>query len=146
VIIDTSALIAIVRQEADGPAFARLIADAFVARLSAASLLELSIVVDGFRDPAMSGVLDAVLASSAVVIEPFTERQAALARDAYRRFGKGSGHPARLNMGDCFSYALAHDLGEPLLFKGDDFRLTDIEFVTTPIRQQRLSDSVASYR
>jgi ribonuclease VapC len=146
VIIDSSALIAIVRQEADGPTFARLIADASVARLSAASLLELSIVVDGFRDPAMSGVLDAVLVSSAIVIEPFTERQAALARDAYRRFGKGSGHPARLNMGDCFSYALAHDLGEPLLFKGDDFRLTDIEFVTTPIRQQRLSEIVASYR
>lgn len=144
-IIDSSAVIAIVRQEPDGPAFARVIAGASVARLSAASLLELSIVIDGFRDATMSGVLDAVLSSSAIIIEPFSGRQAGIAREAYRRFGKGSGHPARLNMGDCFSYALSRDLDEPLLFKGDDFKLTDIELVTTPLRQLRLSEIVATY-
>lgn len=80
-----------------------------------------------------------------ITIEPLTERQARIARDAYQRFGRGSGHPARLNMGDCFSYALARDLGEPLLFQGEDFLQTDIELVTTPIREQRLSEIVASY-
>ena len=64
---------------------------------------------------------------------------------AYQRFGKGSGHPARLNMGDCFAYALARDLDEPLLFKGDDFKLTDIEVVIEPIKERRLSEIVAGY-
>lgn len=144
-IVDSSAVIAIVRQEQDGPAFAGVIASASVARVSAANLLELSIVIDGFRDATISGLLDAVLSSSAIIIEPFTERQVGIAREAYRRFGKGTGHPARLNMGDCFAYALARDLGEPLLFKGDDFTLTDIELVTTPLREQRLSEIVATY-
>ena len=144
-IVDSSAVIAIVRQEQDGPVFARVIASASVARVSAANLLELSIVIDGFRDATISGLLDAMLSSSAIIIEPFTERQAGIAREAYRRFGKGTGHPARLNMGDCFAYALARDLGEPLLFKGDDFTLTDIELVTTPLREPRLSEIVATY-
>lgn len=144
-IVDSSALIAIISQEPDAAVFARLIAGARGARLSAASLVEVSIVVDGFRDPVMSGVLDAVLASSAIVVEPLTERQATIARDAYRRFGKGSGHPARLNMGDCFAYALARDIGEPLLFKGEDFTLTDIELVVQPMEGRRLSEIVAAY-
>lgn len=144
-IVDPSVIVAMVRGESDAPVFARLIAAASVARLSAASLVEVSIVVDRFGDPTMSGVLDAVLGSSEIVVVPFTERQAAIARDAYRRFGKGSGHPARLNMGDTFSYALARDLGEPLLFKGGDFALTDIEIVATPLGGRRLSEVVASY-
>lgn len=144
-IVDTSALVAIIRLEPDGQAYERLIASAPALRLSAASLLELSVVIDGFRDPAMSGALDAILATSGVVIAPFTAQQAAIARDAYRRFGKRSGHPARLNMGDCFAYALARDLGEPLLFKGGDFALTDIEIVATPLGQRRLSEVVAAY-
>jgi ribonuclease VapC len=61
-----------------------------------------------------------------IVIEPVTEEQAHIARQAYRDYGRGSGHPARLNFGDCFAYALARATGEPLLFKGDDFRHTDI--------------------
>ncbi len=144
-IVDTSALVAIVRQEPDAQVYADLIAGAPVVRLSAASLLEVSVVVDGSRNATLSGVLDAMLAAPSIVIEPFTERQAMIAREAYRRFGKGSGHPARLNMGDCFAYALARDLGEPLLFKGDDFGLTDIELVTTPLKHKRLSEVVASY-
>lgn len=145
-IVDTSAIIAIVRLEPDGPVFEHLIATAPSARMSAATLVEIAIVIDRLRDPQASGVFDAVLSTMAIAIEPFTERQAAIARETYQRFGKGSGHPARLNMGDCFSYALARDVEEPLLFKGDDFRLTDIELVTTPIRHQRLSEVVASYR
>lgn len=145
-IIDTSAVVAIVRMEADGPVYERLISSAQAARMSAATLVEVAIVVDRLRDPQASGALDAVISTMGITIEPLTARQATLARDAYQRFGKGSGHPARLNMGDCFSYALARDLGEPLLFKGMDFELTDIELVTTPIRQQRLSEIVASYR
>jgi ribonuclease VapC len=144
-IIDTSAVVAIVRLEPDGHVYEELIATAVAPRMSAATFVEFAIVIDRLMDPRASGALDAVISTMAITVEPLTERQARLARDAYQRFGKGSGHPARLNMGDCFSYALAKDLGEPLLFKGDDFRLTDIEIVTTPIRHRRLSEVVASY-
>ena len=93
----------------------------------------------------MSGALDAVLASTRISVVPFTPAQARIARDAYQQFGRGSGHPAQLNMGDCFSYALARDLGEPLLFKGRDFALTDIEFVVEPVKRNRLSEVLAAY-
>lgn len=145
-IIDSSVIVAILRLEPDGPVYEHLIATAPAARMSAATLVEVAIVIDRMRDARTSGALDAALATMSLIIEPLTERQARIARDAYQRFGRGSGHPARLNMGDCFSYALARDLAEPLLFKGDDFGLTDIELVTTPIHQQRLSEIVASYR
>lgn len=88
-------------------------------------------MVDGSRNATLSGVLDAMLAAPSIAIEPFTGRPA-IACEAYRRFGEGSGHPGGLNLGDCFTYALAHDLGEPRLFMGDDFRLTDIELVSPP--------------
>lgn len=145
-IVDTSAVVAIVRDEPEAAIFKQLIADAPIVRISAATYVEAGVVVDRARDPRLSTALDVLLDSGGIIVESSTPRQAALARDAYQRFGRGSGHPARLNMGDCFSYALARDLGEPLLFKGDDFGLTDIELVTTPIRQQRLSEIVASYR
>lgn len=145
-IVDTSAVVAIVRDEPEAAIFKQLIADAPIVRMSAATYVEAGVVVDRARDPRLSTALDVLLDSGGIIVESSTPRQAALARDAYQRFGRGSGHPARLNMGDCFSYALARDLGEPLLFKGDDFGLTDIELVTTPIRQQRLSEIVASYR
>jgi ribonuclease VapC len=145
VIVDPSALVAIVLREPEAAAVARLIAAAPVVRISAASYVELGIVVDRRRDPAITGSLDALLDDLRIQIEPVTERQARIARTASQRYGKGSGHPARLNLGDCFSYALARDLGEPLLFKGDDFAQTDIELVTTPYRQRRLSEVVASY-
>ena len=81
------------------------------------------------RDPITSRRFDELVHEAQIVIEPVTEAQARIAREAYRDFGKGSGHRAKLNFGDCFAYALAKDTGEPLLFKGDDFAQTDIKSV-----------------
>ncbi|HJU18286.1 MAG TPA: type II toxin-antitoxin system VapC family toxin [Stellaceae bacterium] len=125
-IIDSSALIAILRDEAEAAAFARTIAAAPDRRISAASFVEAAIVIDGSRDPVASRRFDDLLREAQILIEPVSEAQARIAREAYRDFGRGSGHPARLNFGDCFAYALAKATGEPLLFKGDDFRHTDI--------------------
>ena len=144
-IVDTSALVAMIRAEADAERYSDVIRRSDVARLSAANYVELAVVIDGPRDPIASGALDDVLDAYHIHIEPLTVAQAQIARVAYQRFGKGSGHPARLNMGDCFAYALARDLGEPLLFKGDDFTLTDIELIIEPIKHRRLSEIVASY-
>ena len=144
-IIDTSAIVAILRGEQRAEAYAAVIESAPFARISAASYVELGVVIDGLDEPVLSGSLDSFLATMAVVVEPLTESQARIARAAYQRFGKRSGHPARLNMGDCFAYALARDLGEPLLFKGDDFKLTDIEIVIEPTLHKRLSEIVAGY-
>jgi len=88
--------------------------------------VESAIVIDGSRDPVASGRFDDVVKEAKLVVEPVTEAQARIAREAYRDFGRGSGHPARLNFGDCFSYALARATGEPLLFKGAGFAHTDI--------------------
>lgn len=144
-IIDTSAIVAVLRGEHGAKAYAAMIESAPIARISAATYVELGVVIDGLRDPVMSGSLDPFLVSMVVVVESLTVSQARIARAAYQRFGKGSGHPARLNVGDCFSYALARDLDEPLLFKGDDFKLTDIEVVIEPIKERRLSEIVAGY-
>ena len=144
-IVDTSVIVAILRGEPEARAFEQVLARAPIARISAATYLELSVVVDGARDPVQSSALDAVLGAARVRVEPFTESQARIARAAYQRFGKGSGHPARLNMGDCFAYALARELSEPLLFKGADFAQTDIEIVIEPIKERRLSAVVAGY-
>ncbi len=144
-IVDTSVIVAMFRKEPEALAFARLIDAAPVARISAATYVELAVVIDGSRDPVASSALDPFLEDSRFLIEPVTETQARIARTAYQRFGKGSGHPARLNLGDCFAYALARDLGEPLLFKGEDFKLTDIELVIEPIKHKRLSEVVANY-
>jgi ribonuclease VapC len=145
VIIDTSVIVALMRQEPESSTYARLLETAPIRRISAGTYVELAVVIDGAHDPASSGALDPFLVDSHIRIEPVTEAQAWIARTAYQRFGKGSGQPARLNSGDCFAYALARDLGEPLLFKGDDFKLTDIEIVTEPIRRKRLSEVVAAY-
>jgi len=127
VIVDTSAIVAILRGEEDADRFADALADATVPkRLSPASYLELGIVVDRTRDPIISRRLDTLIGSAGISIEAVTPEQAMIARQAYRDFGKGSGHPAGLNFGDCFAYALAKDKGEPLLFKGRDFSATDI--------------------
>ena len=144
-IVDTSAIVAVLREEPSAEVYARLIATAPDARISAGTYVELGIVIDGARNPVMSGTVDRFLEESRIVIEPLTASQARIARTAYQHFGKGSGHQARLNMGDCFAYALARDLGEPLLFKGVDFALTDIELVIEPIKHRRLSEIVASY-
>jgi len=125
-IVDTSALIAILRDERDAMAFAKAIADAPMRRISAASYVETAAVIDASRDPIASRQFDDLLREARLVIEPVTEAQARIAREAYRDFGRGSGHPANLNFGDCFAYALAKARNEPLLFKGDDFAHTDI--------------------
>jgi len=125
-IVDTSALIAILRDEAGAMAYARAIAAAPVRRISAANYVEAAAVIDASRDPIASRRFDDLLREARVVIEPVTEAQARIAREAYRDFGRGSGHPAALNFGDCFAYALARAINEPLLFKGDDFSHTDI--------------------
>lgn len=125
-IIDTSALIAILRDEPEAAACARAIEAAPRRHISAANFLEAAIVIDGSRDPVASRRFDDLLREAQLVVEPVTEAQARIAREAYRDFGRGSGHPARLNFGDCFAYALARLTGEPLLFKGDDFGHTDI--------------------
>jgi ribonuclease VapC len=126
-IVDTSALIAVLRGEPDAPRFAgALAARAEAKRLSAANYLEAAIVIDGSRDPIASRRLDEVIARANIGIETVTPEHAQIARAAYRDFGRGSGHPAALNFGDCFAYALAKATGEPLLFKGSDFAQTDV--------------------
>jgi len=125
-IIDTSAIVAILRQEPEARRFAEAIEAAPVRRISATTYVEIGAVIDGARDPVASRLVDELLAKAGIIIEPVTAAQARIAREAYRDFGKGSGHAAGLNFGDCFAYALAKATGEPLLFKGDDFSHTDM--------------------
>lgn len=126
-IVDSSAIVAILAQEPEARDFAEAIASAPVRRLSAASYLETAIVVDGRRSRLATERLDNFIARAGIEIAPVTASQARLARAAYRDYGKGSKHPAKLNFGDCFAYALAKETGEPLLFKGTDFGKTDVE-------------------
>ena len=125
-IIDTSAVIAILRAEPDAADFAEAIEAATSRRMSAANFLEAAVVIDSAREPVVSRRFDELCAAAEIQIEPVTEVQARTAREAYRDFGKDSGHPAALNFGDCFAYALAKDVSEPLLFKGNDFIHTDL--------------------
>src|SRR6476619_4618572 len=125
-IVDTSAIIAILRDEPEAVLCARAIADATDRRVSAVNYVESAVVIDANRDPIATRRFDQFITEAKLCIEPFTEIQAKIAREAYRDFGKGSGHPARLNFGDCFAYALAKATNEPLLFKGDDFIHTDV--------------------
>ena len=125
-IIDSSAIIAILRNEPEAISCARAIADATTRRVSAVNYVESAIVIDASRDPIATRRFDDFISEADIFIEPVTQRQAQIAREAYRDFGKASGHPAKLNFGDCFAYALARATGEPLLFKGRDFMHTDI--------------------
>lgn len=125
-IVDSSALLAILRGEPEAEAFRRILEQADVLRISTGNLLETAIVTDANGDPVLSRRLDQIIDSVGIVIEPVTEEQARIGRAAYRDFGRGSGHPARLNFGDCFAYALSRVTGEPLLFKGSDFAQTDL--------------------
>jgi len=125
-IVDTSAVIAILRTEPEAAAFVEAIEAADAVRISAASYVEMGAVVDSLRNPSESRRFDEFLREAEVQLEPVSSEQAYLARAAYRDFGKGSSHPARLNYGDCFAYALAKARREPLLYKGGDFALTDI--------------------
>ncbi len=126
-IVDTSAVLAILRDEPDGDRYGRALAEAGETMISAATFVESAIVVDANHDPVLSGRFDSLLAVAGVQVEPVTSRQAEIARQAYRDYGKGSGHPAGLNFGDCFAYALARLTGQPLLYKGGDFAQTDVE-------------------
>ena len=125
-ILDTSAIIAILRDETEAPVFAKAVEEAAHRRISAVNYVESAAVIDGSRDPIASRRFDDLLREAQVAVEPVTEAQAGIAREAYRDFGKGSGHPAKLNFGDCFAYALAKARNESLLFKGDDFSQTDV--------------------
>ena len=125
-IIDTSVIIAILRDEPEAVTCAQAIAEATDRRLSAVNFVESAVVIDASRDPIATRRFDDFIKEANISIEPVTGIQAQIARDAYRDFGKGSGHPAKLNFGDCFAYALARAFGEPLLFKGGDFAHTDI--------------------
>jgi ribonuclease VapC len=125
-ILDSSALVAVLLNEEDSASLSRAMDDPEVVRMSAASYLETSIVIDKYRDAVLSATLDDMILDSEIVIEPVTVEQARIAREAYRNYGKGSGHRANLNFGDCFSYALARVKREPILFKGDDFGHTDL--------------------
>jgi len=127
VIIDRSAAIAILFDEPEAQALLSQIAVADVCRLSSASLVEIGIVLRRDAAAQRRAAFDEMRRLFSIKIEPVTEEQAYLALDAYDRFGKGTGHPAGLNYGDCFSYALAKQSGESLLFKGNDFTHTDLE-------------------
>lgn len=125
-IVDTSAIVAILRGEPDARIFAEAIAGAGVAHISAVNFVEAAAVIDSARNPVASRRFDDFVREARLSIEPVTSEQARLARDAYKDFGKGSGHAAGLNFGDCFAYALARATGEKILFKGDDFSHTDL--------------------
>ena len=122
-IVDSSALVSILRQEPDARVFADALERASMVRVSAATLLETSLVIGPRRQPDLEQLID----SAGMEVVAFDGAQWRVARDAHTTYGRGSGSPARLNLGDCFSYALAKQLGMPLLFKGDDFTHTDVE-------------------
>ena len=125
IVADSSAILGILQEEPEKEEFLKKIEDAERSSLSAASYLESAIVVDSPRNPLASHSLDALLRTLRIQIEALTPEQAEIARQAYRDFGRGM-HPAGLNFGDCFSYALAMERMEPLLFKGNDFSQTDV--------------------
>ena len=124
-VVDTSALLAIVSQESESGLFLARLSATPQPLLSAANWLELGIVIDARKGPQWLPDLDALLDGLDVVVIPASLRQVRIARDAYRRFGRGN-HPASLNFGDCLAYALAKERNLPLLFKGDDFARTDV--------------------
>jgi ribonuclease VapC len=126
-VIDTSAILAWLKGE---PSRARIVAGLEAhpfRRMSSVSLLEAQIVVHGREHPALLGKLDRFLEEVEVIVVPFDEPQARVVADAFQRYGKGQGHAAQLNMGDCAAYALAKTTNEPLVFVGNDFSQTDIE-------------------
>lgn len=125
-IVDTSVLIAILQRESGWEVLANALNLADSSCISAATYLEAGIVVDRWRNSTMSRRLDELIEEFDIVIASVTAEQARVARQAYRDYGKGSGHPANLNFGDCFSYALARDRREPILFKGGDLGHTDL--------------------
>ena len=127
-IVDTSAVLAVLFRESDAERYERAMVEAPRCRMSAASFLEAAVVLESRGGAAAGYELDVIMEKAAIELEPVTSDHAQAARRAWRRFGKGN-HPAGLNFGDCFAYALAEATREPLLFKGQDFALTDVEAV-----------------
>lgn len=125
-ILDTSALVAVLYQEPEAELFTRTIHETGRCLISSGNFLELSMVIEGQLGTAALSQCDMFFRRAGIVVEPFTVEQAHIARQAFHDFGRGR-HPAGLNFGDCFAYALAKVSGEPLLFKGEDFRKTDIQ-------------------
>jgi ribonuclease VapC len=126
VIVDSSTIIAILRNEPDAAAIADALQQAPILRISAVTFVEAAVVADNDRNPLLSRRFDNLIRDTQMLVEPISARQAEIARQAYRDFGKGH-HKAGLNLGDCFAYALAKEMDEPLLFKGNDFSRTDLE-------------------
>ncbi len=126
IVLDTSAVIALLNAEPEALAMEAALAADKDRRISAASLVETTMVASRWGDLAATAGIDALLAALEIEVAPFDVAQLALARQAFLKFGKGRGHPAQLNICDCFSYALAKSLDAPLLFKGKDFPHTDI--------------------
>jgi ribonuclease VapC len=124
-IVDSSAIIAILQDEPDAKVFAAALLRDTARRMSVVTWVEAAIVTDGNRNPVLSRRFDDLLRDVRMRVESVTPRQAEIARQAYRDFGKGR-HKAGLDFGDCFSYALAKEMDEPLLFKGSDFAHTDV--------------------
>lgn len=125
-IVDSSIFIAVLRGEAGCEAYEALLVGPRPVVTSAATLVEAGIVAEGKGGERAGADLDALIRDAEIDVIPLTAEHAALARDAWRRYGKGR-HPAGLNLGDCFSYALAKSRNEPLLFKGEDFARTDVK-------------------
>lgn len=128
-VIDTSALLAVLLAEPEAEAFSRAIAADSRRLVSAMSALEAAIVLAGRKGPAGTREVDLLLHTAGMVVVSFDADQVLLARAAYEKFGKGR-HPAGLNLGDCCTYALARSTGEPLLFKGNDFSKVDLRLVS----------------
>ena len=124
-VIDSSALLAILLAEDDAESFARAIETAEQRLLSAATLVEAAIVIQSKKGDSGERELDLLITRGGIKIIPVDSEQAEIARAAFRRFGKGR-HPAGLNYGDCFTYALAKATDEPILYKGTDFAATDL--------------------
>ena len=125
-IVDSSALLAVLFREPDAERYEAALGAAPACRMSLANVFETSIVWEGRGGSAAAHRFDLFMEQVGIEMVPVTAEHVTAARQAWRRFGKGN-HPAALNFGDCFAYALAEVTGEPLLFKGDDFALTDIE-------------------
>lgn len=143
-VIDTSALVAILLQEPEQPSFVDAILAAGECLLSTASLLECTTVMIRRNGIAGSYDLELYINTAGIALVAFDEDQARLARRAYREFGKGR-HLAGLNFGDCFSYALARSLQQPLLFKGHDFHRTDVECHPASTRYVAVNEPAAHY-
>lgn len=125
-IVDSSAIVAIALEEPDAERLLTVLLADPSPRISAGNLLETYMVIDRRWGAQAPAVIERAVLPIELIVEPVTEDHVEFARDAWRRYGKGSGHPAQLNYGDCFAYALARERGEPLLFVGNDFARTDI--------------------